>query len=131
MTLTSCLGTVLLVHTGHDAEHLGLPSTEGNTARSAIPRKTSPACATAGVDDERTMSTVLLVHTSHDAEHPGPGDDRREHNARCITTSKTSITHKTVLHVHTNHEAWKLRPADDRREHSVGSTETRKEAKNM
>ena len=61
---------------------------------------------------------VLLVHTGHDAEH-------------CMTTSKTSMAHKTVLHVHINHEAWKLRPADDRREHSVGSTETRKPARNV
>ena len=42
MTLMSCLGTVLLVHTGYDAGHLGLPSSEGNTARSTNTNQNQP-----------------------------------------------------------------------------------------
>ena len=44
-----------------------------------------------GIVTSKYCVTVLLVHTGHDAEHLGPGVDRREHNARCTTTSKTSI----------------------------------------
>ena len=37
----------------------------------------------------------LLVHTDHDAWHLGPADNRREHSARCIVTSKISLAHAT------------------------------------
>ena len=87
-------------------------------------------CATTGVNMTLVscLGTVLLVHTGHDAEHQGPDDNRKEHSARCIATSITSTAQITV---HTNHKAWKLRLADDRLEHSVGSTETRKPARNV
>ena len=39
--------SVLLVHTGQDAEHLGLPNTQGNTSRGVMASKTSLAHATA------------------------------------------------------------------------------------
>ena len=51
---------------------------------------------------ETTMKTAsrhvtgLLVHTGHDAEHLGPDDNRREHDARSITASNTSIAHATA-----------------------------------
>ena len=55
--------TVLLVHTRQDAEHLGLPTTQGNISRSVKTSKPSLAHATAGVDGERIspQNTVLLV----------------------------------------------------------------------
>ena len=41
--------------------------------------------------------TVLLVHTDHDAWHLGPADNRREHSARCIITSKTICAHAAAV----------------------------------
>ena len=62
-----------LVHTGQDAEHLGLgDARREHNAKCIVPSKTMPAHATAMVDDER--GAVLLVHNGHD-------DNRREHSA--------------------------------------------------
>ena len=74
--------TVLLVHTGHDVEHLG----PGNNrrehgTRSIITSKTNFAHATARNDDER--ATVLLEHISQDAAHLGPAL-RREDSVKGI-----------------------------------------------
>ena len=41
--------------------------------------------------------TLLLVHTDHDAWHLGPADNRREHSARCIITSKTICAHASAV----------------------------------
>ena len=80
--------TVLLDHTGHDAELHGPANEEGeHSARYISSSKTSLVNATA---------TVLLVHTRQDAEHFGSGDARKEHNARCIVTSKTSIASRPL-----------------------------------
>ena len=51
--------TDLLVHTGHDEEHLGLTTTKKHSARGIVTNK--PA----------TSIRVLLVHTDQDAEHLG------------------------------------------------------------
>ena len=82
---------------------LGQTTTNRNSARGVKYQQNIPAHATVEKDDERR--TVLLVHICHDAEHPGPGDARREHNARCIVINEPSIAHTSV---HTKHEAWKL-----------------------
>ena len=52
--------TVLLVHTGHDSEHLGLPSTEGKTSRSVKTSNTSHSHATAA---ESTMNATWHQRT--------------------------------------------------------------------
>ena len=79
--------TFLLVHTGRDAEHLGPEDREGNTAKGAeSPAK--PAKHATNVD-----VTALLVQNCHDAEHHGPvNDNRKEHSARSIVTSKNQPT---------------------------------------
>ena len=41
--------------------------------------------------------TVVLVHTNQNAQHHAPVDERREHNARCSTTSKTSLANMPLL----------------------------------
>ena len=80
-----------LVHTGQDAEHLGLgDARREHNARCIVPSKTT-AHATAKMDDER--GAVLLFHNGHDAEHRRPDDNRREHSAKRNTrkTSKASV----------------------------------------
>ena len=44
-----------------------------------------------------TIIAVLLVHTDHHAWHLGPADNRREHSARCIITSKTICAHASAV----------------------------------
>ena len=43
------------------------------------------------LDHGHHVGTLHLVHTGQDAEYPGLGDARRERDARCIITSKTTL----------------------------------------
>ena len=74
--------TVLLVHTGHDAEHLGPGDKRWEyKTRSIVTSSTNLAHATARIDD--ALIAVLPTREEHDAEHLRPDDNRREHSANC------------------------------------------------
>ena len=42
------------------------------------------------------VANVLLVHNGYDVEHHGPANQGKEHSARCIVTSNTSLAHTTA-----------------------------------
>ena len=65
---------------------MGLPTREETHREMKSTSKTSLVHATA----RKKRKIVLLVQTGHDAEHLGPANDRKEHSARSIVTSKTS-----------------------------------------
>ena len=108
-----------LVHTGHDAEHLGPDDDrKDHSARREVPARPTmhmPLPESTTSVAAISQNTVLLVHTGHDDEHLRPGDDEEKTARGASQPAKPSTARNTVLHVHTNHDAWKLRPADERR----------------
>ena len=99
------------LHAKHDARHVvPTDNRREHSVNSILARKSSLAHAAAvvtvlnGILEDAALAlrlvpdiTVLLVHTDHDAWHLGPADNRREHSARCIITSKTICAHASAV----------------------------------
>ena len=84
---------VPLIHTGHDAAHLGRDDRKKHSARCIVTSIPVWYMSLPGI-------TVLLIQNGHDAEHHGPADQGREHSARYIDTSNTSLVHATARKKH-------------------------------
>ena len=74
---------VLLVHTRHDAEHPGPVNDNRDHSARRNTRRTSPAFATAGVDDERRMLSFWSIPSKKSSSMDLPtqeGSTTREEN---------------------------------------------------
>ena len=108
--------TVILVRTGHDAEHHEPEERREHSAKCTVISKTSRVLPTLSTTRRPTIKgTHRGVQRNQETKHAHAIADKRR-RARPQTGSKN------VLVVHTGHDAEHLRPGDDRKEHSASST---------
>ena len=117
--------TDLLVHTGHDAEHVGLTTTKEHSARCIVTNKNGHqhTCSSGPYRPRCRASGPVCNHREHSAKRT-----RKTNRAHASARNdvKRGISPRTVLQAHTSRDAEHLSPDDKKSKYNARCNVTSK-----